>query len=114
MQPNVSASLPFGLSFEVADLLLLQAWADFHCLRLAIDLDIRIGDQEYEEILGLYDNGSHCRRWTLWRSAEGIVVEPTIGRSRLFGFMTDAVEALIPAPDRGDGVSEADGSADRG
>jgi hypothetical protein len=45
MEPAV----PAGLSFEVADLILLQSWAEFHDLRMVVELDHCGADGEYEE-----------------------------------------------------------------
>lgn len=97
--PNHALSLPTGLSFEVPDLVMLRGWAEFHELRLAIELDVCVEDDEYEELLGLYDGTCAFRRWMIWRSKEGIVVQPTLGRTMLFDSMPDALEFLIPAGD---------------
>jgi hypothetical protein len=97
--PHTSAKLPTGLSFEIPDLLMLQGWADFHDLRMAIDLDVCAEGDEYEELLGLYDRSSVFRRWMIWRSCDGIVVQPTMGRMMLFDRMADALEFLIPVED---------------
>lgn len=97
--PRTSAKLPTGLSFEIPDLLMLQGWADFHDLRMAIELDVCADGDEYEELLGLYDKDRTFRRWMIWRSCDGIVVQPTMGRTMLFDAMADALEMLIPAQD---------------
>ncbi|HQT75965.1 MAG: hypothetical protein B7Z80_02615 [Rhodospirillales bacterium 20-64-7] len=97
--PNHSITLPTGLSFEIPDLVMLRGWADFHDLRLAIELDVCVDADEYEELLGLYDGSCAFRRWMLWRSHEGIVVQPTLGRTMLFDTMADALEFLIPEQD---------------
>ena len=97
--PRVFVKLPIGLSFEIPDLLLLRAWSDYHDLRLAIELDVCLEDEEYEELLALYDRGRAFRRWMLWRSADGIVVQPAMGRMMLFDSMADVLESLIPVRD---------------
>lgn len=93
------AKIPTGFSFDIPDLLMLRGWADFHDLRMAIDLDVCADGDEYEELLGLYDKGRTLRRWMIWRSCEGIVVQPAMGRPMLFDFMGDALEMLIPPGD---------------
>ncbi len=98
--PLASAPLPAGLSFAVPDLLILQAWSDFHALRMTIELDVCAGGDEYEEIVGLYDKDRAFRRWTVWRSAGAIVVQPAMGRQRRFDTMAEALDRLIPAKDR--------------
>ncbi len=97
--PRTSVKIPTGLSFEVPDLLMLQGWADFHDLRMAIELDVCAEGDEYEELLGLYEKNRAFRRWMLWRSCDGIIVQPAMGRTMLFDFMADALDALIPARD---------------
>jgi hypothetical protein len=97
--PRTSISLPTGFSFDIPDLVLLQGWSDFHNLRLAIDLDVCADGDEYEEFLGLYDRARAFRRWMIWRSSDGIVVQPAMGRAMLFDCMADALEILIPAQD---------------
>jgi hypothetical protein len=91
--------IPTGLSFNIPDLLMLRAWTDFHDLRLSIDLDVCADGDEYEELLGIYDEDRAFRRWMLWRSCDGIVVQPAMGRSMLFDFMGDVLEILIPSGD---------------
>lgn len=96
---NNAITLPTGLSFEVSDLVMLRGWADFHDLRLTIELDVCVESDEYEELLGLYDGTCAFRRWMIWRSQEGIVVQPTLGRTMLFDSVADALEFLIPSRD---------------
>ena len=93
------AKLPAGLSFDIPDLLMLQGWTDFHDLCLTIELDVCAGGEEYEELLGLYDEDRTFRRWMIWRTRDGITVQPATGRTMLFDFMEDALEVLIPAGD---------------
>ena len=90
------AKMPTGLSFEIPDLLMLRGWAEFHQLRMVIELDVCADEDEYEELLGLYDEGRAFRRWMIWRSSEGIVVQPAMGRPMLFDFMGDALEIMMP------------------
>jgi hypothetical protein len=97
--PRTTVKLPTGLSFEIPDLMMLQGWSDFHDLRLAIELDVCADGDEYEELLGLYDKDRAFRRWMIWRSGDGIVVQPTMGRTMLFDCMADALDILIPARD---------------
>jgi hypothetical protein len=97
--PRTAIRLPTGFSFDVADLLLLRGWSDFHEIRMAIELDVCTEDEEYEELLALYERGCAFRRWMLWRSNDGIVVQPAMGRTMLFDSVVDALERLIPARD---------------
>lgn len=88
---------PIGVAFEIADLLMVQAWADYHDLRMSIDLDAFEGEEEYEEIISLYHRQSTFRRWMMWRTGDGIVVQPMMGRPILCDAMVEALELLIPA-----------------
>ena len=97
--PRVFVRSPVGFSFDIPDLLMLEAWAEFHELRLAIDLDVCADGDEYEELVGLYERGCAFRRWMIWRSCDGIVVQPAMGRPMLFDDMVDALEMLIPVRD---------------
>jgi hypothetical protein len=90
---------PTGLSFDVPDLLMVRAWAEYHDLRMTIDLDTFTGTDEYEEIIHLSETGSPHQRWMLTRCVDGIVVQPRLGRPMLFDMMADALDLLIPAVD---------------
>ena len=46
-QPNA----PTGLAFEIADLMLLQGWADFHGVQMVVELDHCVEGEEYEEVV---------------------------------------------------------------
>lgn len=97
--PRASVKVPTGLSFDIPDLLMLRGWAEFHDLRMTIELDVIADGDEYEEVLGLYDKACAFRRWMVWRSCDGIIVQPTMGRMMLFDHMADALEILIPTED---------------
>jgi hypothetical protein len=97
---RMPARIPTGLSFDIPDLLMLRGWAEFHDLRMSIDLDVCADGDEYEELLGISDKDRAFRRWVLWRSGDGIVVQPAVGRPMLFDFMGDMLEFLIPSGDQ--------------
>ena len=97
--PRTSVKTPTGLSFDIPDLLVLQGWTEYHDLRMAIELDVCAEGDEYEELLGIYDKDRAFRRWMIWRSCDGIVVQPAMGRTMLFDYMAEALEILIPAAD---------------
>jgi hypothetical protein len=95
--PRISPNLPTGLAFEIADLMLLQGWADFHDVQMVVELDHCVEGEEYEEVIAFYGHDSQLRRWILWRASGEIVVQPLIGRSCRFCSVADALESLIPA-----------------
>jgi|SRR5450631_1532769 hypothetical protein len=88
---------PMGLSFDISDLILLQGWAEFHDVRMAVELDHWAEGEEYEEVVALYTRDRLLRRWILWRSTSEIIVQPLLGRASHFDSVADALEALITA-----------------
>ena len=86
---------PTGLSFDISDLILLQGWAEFHDVRMVVELDHSVEGDEYEEVVALYSNDRMLRRWILWRSASEVVAQPLLGRARHFGSVAEALEGLI-------------------
>jgi hypothetical protein len=88
---------PTGLSFDISDLIILQGWAEFHDVRMVVELDHWVEGEEYEEVVGFYTKDP-LRRWILWRSASEIVVQPLIGRGSRFDSVSDALESLMVAP----------------
>jgi hypothetical protein len=91
---RASPKPPIGLAFEIADLLQLRGWADYHHLRMVVELDNCVADEEYEEVVAFYDEDCSLRRWNFWRSASDIVVQPLIGRARRFASIADALDSL--------------------
>jgi hypothetical protein len=96
-RPQLSPNAPTGLAFEIADLMLLQGWADFHDVQMTVELDHCVEGDEYEEVIAFYAKDSQLRRWILWRSSGEIIVQRLIGRSCRFVSVADALESLIPA-----------------
>jgi hypothetical protein len=97
--PRTFVTMPTGLAFEVPDLLRLRGWADGHALRMTIELDFSVDGDEYEEVLGLYERDCAFRRWLIWRSGEGIVVQPSMGGAIVLDTMTDVLDILMPVRD---------------
>lgn len=93
--PRTAAKLPTGLAFEIADLILLQGWADLHDMRMVVELDHCAEAEEYEEVIAFYAASDRLRRWILWRAPCEIVMQPLIGRSRRFATVTDALASLV-------------------
>jgi hypothetical protein len=88
------SSQPDGVAFSVSELLLIQAWAEFHELRLAVELDYSFGGETYEEVLSLYRKGSPFCRCILWRTPAEIVVQPILGHASRFPLLADALESF--------------------
>jgi hypothetical protein len=100
-------SPPKGLSFELSDLIMVLGWSEFHDLRMVVELDNYIGGEEYEEIVAFYPPDSEFRRWSMWRSKEEIVAQPTVGRAMHFTSVAGALESLIPVADAAAGLNAA-------
>ena len=87
--------------------MLLQGWAEFHDVRMVVELDHCVEGEEYEEVVALYTQDRLLRRWILWRSDSEIVVQPLLGRSCRFS----VGRRCAGEPDRPARASEAEGSA---
>jgi hypothetical protein len=85
---------PVGLAFEISDLLILQGWAEFHGVRMVVELDHWVEGEEYEEVVAFYAKDSAVRRWIIWRSAREIVVQALIGRTARFASVAEALNSL--------------------
>jgi hypothetical protein len=83
-----------GLSFRIADLILVMAWAEAQAMRMIVRLDGGTSTEDYEEVLALHSVETGSCRWLIWREAESVVVRPLTGRSRRHGSVVDALEAL--------------------
>lgn len=70
-----SATRTVGQSFTVPELMIMSAWAEYYGLRLVIELDTCVDDAEYEEVAAFYSPGLQIRRWSMWRSEDGLVLE---------------------------------------
>ena len=93
-RPVMVPAVPTGLAFELSDLVLLRDWAVSHGVRMVIELDHYGFDGDYEEMIAIFERGSHLRRWLLWRTVDGIIVQPLIGRNVRCFDVTEAIEML--------------------
>jgi hypothetical protein len=105
--PTSPPNLPRGLSFELSDLIMVLGWSEFHDLRMVVELDHCSGGEEYEEVLAFYPPHSEFRRWSMWRTDEDIVVQPTVWRTMHFTSVAGALESLIPVADEAAGLNAA-------
>jgi len=91
------AVAPVGVAFSVPELLILRAWADYHDIRVVVELDHCVDGAEYEEVIALYPPGLSLRQWTVWRSRDAVIVEPRHGRAFRTGCISEVVQILMPA-----------------
>jgi hypothetical protein len=85
-----------SLSFAIADLLLVQNWADRHKFRISIRLDygVEVGE-DFEEVIAFQTSKSPLYRLVMWRDAETVFVQPHIGKKTQHGSVTEALEDAI-------------------
>lgn len=93
-RPMVGPKLVRGHAFPIDELIALRHWAERHAMRLLVELDHCVEGEEYEEVLAFYDADSALRRWTLWRAADHLVVEPMTGKSGQFAHLRAALSGL--------------------
>ncbi len=96
--PKILPTPPAGLAFEIDDLELLLDWAKTRGVQLQVEIDHYVENEEYEEVVACYARNSPLRRWTMWRTTGGIIVQPLIGRSLQFPSVTAALTSSIAAP----------------
>lgn len=59
----IAKKRPIGFAFEIADLMRLEKWAKVHNVRMVVELDHYVEDEEYEEVIAFYAKDSPIRRW---------------------------------------------------
>lgn len=94
----VSARLR-GLSFSIADLVLIRAWSEARDLDMAVRLDHGAEAEEFEEVLTLYTVAGRACRFIMWRDEEGVFVQPLIGRIKRYASVPEAITAMTPFQD---------------
>lgn len=87
-----------GLAFEIADLHLVQSWAELHCCRISVCLDHGTPDEEYEEVIAFHTRKSPLCRFIMWRNTHAVFVQPLVGRVQRYETVSAALEALRPLP----------------
>jgi hypothetical protein len=85
-----------GLSFSIADLILIGSWSEAYGLRMAVRLDHGSDAEEFEEVLTFQaESGEPCR-FIMWRDREAVYLQPLIGRPRRFASAADAIAGVTP------------------
>ncbi len=82
-----------GLSFDIPEHIAVRAWAEASSLYLVTELDRVVGNEEYEEVLHLYDRDTSWHLLTLWRARGEIVAVQPDGAARRFSCIWDAISA---------------------
>lgn len=89
------AKVPKGLSFDIADLILVRNRSEANGLRVVVELDHGSDVEEYEEILAIHAETSPQCRWLMWRNAKSVFVRSIGGRALRYGSATQAIDALV-------------------
>jgi hypothetical protein len=90
-----------GLSFEIADLLLIKDRSQAHGLHMVVRLDHGSDVDEYEEVLAFHSVADLQCRSFMWRSSSAVFVRSIGGRSGRYQSAAQAIEAVVRAQ-RGD------------
>ena len=90
-----TAKILKGLSFDLADLILVLSRCETHGLRMEVQLDHGSDVDEYEEVLAFHAETSPQCRWLMWRNANTVFVRSDEGRARRYGSVTQAIDALV-------------------
>jgi len=85
-----------GLSFSIAELTLVAAWAEAQGLRMVVRLDHGSDTEDYEEVLAFRTERGRPRQYIIWRDREAVYVQPLIGRTRRYRSVADAIASLSP------------------
>ena len=83
-----------GLSFSVAELMLIASWSEANGFRMVVRLDHGSDAEDYEEVLALHLADSPLCHWIMWRDAETVFIQPLIGRVQPYVSVAEAFEAL--------------------
>lgn len=85
-----------GLAFAIADLRLIQSWAEFHRCQISVRLDHGTPDEEYEEVIAFHIRKSPLCRFIMWRDTHAVFIQPLIGRLQRYRTVSAALQALQP------------------
>lgn len=97
-RPSVNVRPPKGISFDIADLVQVRAWAEEQSVRISVMLDHGIEDEEYEEVIAFKTNTGPLARLMIWRSPDAVFVQPMLGRSRCYDTVATALHDLAGSP----------------
>lgn len=84
-----------GLSFDLAELILIRRWSQSHSLRMVIRSDHGSDTEEFEEVLAIHVGDSSLCRWIIWRDVNAVYVQPLLGRKQRYASVAEAFETLI-------------------
>ena len=85
-----------GLSFGIAELTLVEAWAEAQGLQMKVRLDHGSDTEEFEEVLAFTTTWGRPRRIIMWRDQDAVYIQPLIGRVRQYPTVAEAIATLTP------------------
>lgn len=85
-----------GLSFGVADLILIRSWAAAQGLEMRVHLDYVAGQQTYDEVLAFHVGNSSLFDFLMWRDRKSVYVKPVMGWPRRYGSVVAALSGICP------------------
>jgi hypothetical protein len=83
-----------GLSFRVAELVLIKSWSEANGLNMVVRLDHGSDAEDYEEVLAFHLGASPLCRWIMWRNQNAVFIQPLIGRTQRYQTVAEAFEAM--------------------
>jgi hypothetical protein len=89
---------PKGIAFEIADLIHIKGWADFHNFGMVVRLDHGTEGAEYEEVIAFHPGMISPCQLMMWRNAKAVFVQPIVGRRRQYRSVAAALETLATKP----------------
>lgn len=93
---QLPAKVPEGLSFTIAELILIKGWSEARSIRMVVRLDHGSDLEDYEEVLAFHLGSSPLCQWIMWRDSNVVLVQPLIGRTKRYFSVAEAVETLRP------------------
>ncbi len=91
---------PYGLAFNIPDLLRIRQWCEKRGLCLDVALDQTLEDVEFEELLIISPKTREKRSFTMWRTISATYVQTPTGAPRTFASVAHALDSLRPARPR--------------
>lgn len=89
---SLNAERKTGLSFDVPELIIAQAWADYHDLDFRVQLDGLSGDIACDELLSF--RASNSQHWIISRTRNGVVAITNDTAPQHFDSLAEALESI--------------------
>jgi hypothetical protein len=94
----LARAVPYGLSFPVAELLIVRDWAARQGMTMQVITDHVLDGAAFEELLLLRHAATCQRLLCLWRRADQVIAQKPDHRPTAFRSLDAALAALTPPP----------------